>query len=64
MENDDIEQAHDIVSRTNPAIHVNVRPLIQEAFPTPYLERKFVGKPKKWCSKCPFPEGCVVCCLD
>jgi hypothetical protein len=60
----DIEEAHDIVSRTNPAIHINMLPQIFEFFPTPHQERKFDGKPKKWCSKCPFPEGCVVCCLD
>ena len=30
----------------------------------PHKERKFDGKPRRWCSKCPFPEGCVTCCLD
>jgi hypothetical protein len=64
MKDDDVEQAHDIVSRTNPAIRIYIERPIQERFPTQHSERKFDGKPKKWCSKCPFPEGCVVCCLD
>lgn len=27
-------------------------------------ERKFTGKPRKHCSQCPFPEGCVMCDLE
>jgi hypothetical protein len=60
----DIEEAHDIVSATNPAIHINIERPIHEKYPTPHPERIFSDKPKRWCSKCPFPEGCVVCCLD
>ena len=25
--------------------------------------RKFTGQPRKHCSHCPFPEGCVMCTL-
>jgi hypothetical protein len=64
MKEDDVELAHDIVSRTNPAIHVKLLGAIHKSHRTPHRERKFDGKPKKWCSKCPFPEGCIVCCLD
>jgi hypothetical protein len=61
---EDIESAHDVVSKTNPAIHINLLRPIHKSHRTPHSERKFDGNPKKWCSKCPFPEGCVVCCLD
>ena len=29
------------------------------------FERKFDGKPRKWCgASCPFEEGCICCNLD
>jgi len=33
---------------------------IHKTYRTPHPERKFDGKPKRWCSKCPLPEDCVV----
>ena len=28
-----------------------------------HTERVFSSKPKKHCSRCPFPEGCIMCDL-
>ena len=28
------------------------------------FERKFDGEKRRWCSKCPFPDGCVMCNLN
>jgi len=59
----EIEEAYDLVSRTSDRLHVVMRQPVHLTHPTPHSERQFDGKPKKWCSGCPFPEGCVVCCL-
>ncbi len=60
-----IEDAYDLVSRMprNP-LAVRIGKPVHLACPTAHPERVFDGKPRRWCSGCDSPEGCVVCTLD
>ena len=46
------------------AAAVTLKTPVHVSHPTPHSRRKFTSKPRRHCSGCPFPEGCVVCTLD